>query len=1121
MTTLKNYLREVEGFWYGGIATEHTYRPALKTLLEDLVPGFKATNEPKRVECGAPDFVITRSPANLIIGYLEAKDIGVNLDEVEKSEQLKRYRRSLPNLILTNQLEFSWFVDGKERRTECLGKLSSGNKISRSREGEAAVLQLLRDFLSQAPQPIGTSKDLAARLARLAQMIRDIVVETFRQGKASTLLTDLRRACAAALIPDLDKPDKTGEFADMFAQTLAYGLFAARAHHPGPEPFTRLKAAAEIPKTNPFLRKLFEIITGPDLDDEPYVDMVNDLVQVLAHADMEAVLAEFGRRKPREDPVVHLYETFLKNYDPKLREMRGVYYTPEAVVSYIVRSVDWLLRTRFNLPGGLGDEATITYEKAGKEPDSPKEKPTAPKVLILDPACGTGTFLYTVVDLIRNRFRQRGDAGMWSGYVRQSLLPRLFGFELLMAPYAVAHLKLGLQLAGRDLSEAERRNWAYDFARDERLGVYLTNTLEETIAQISPLYGAFRAFTEEAQGAAKIKQDLPILVVMGNPPYSGVSANMGKWIVRLLKGTLPSGEKVASYYEVDGKPLAEKKVWLQNDYVKFMRWGQWRIERTGAGILAFITDNGYLDNPTFRGMRQKLMQSFSEIYILDLHGSTKKKERCPDGSKDENIFDIQQGVAITIFVKEPYNSGPAKVYQADLWGLREIYSKANNELRLIGGKYHWLMENDISTTYWNIIKPQTPSYLLSLQNGVLEKEYLLFPKITDILPLGANGIQTSRDNLVIAFRRDELQKRFEVLLNKKISDDIIKNDFNITDYHFWNIRDARIALLKDTDWTSKLITYQYRPFDQRCIFLSSDFIHRLRLDTMLHLMKPNLALSVGRAGLVVTGDWDLIFVVKEVCDHNIFYRGSSYNSPLYLYKDDVKGKGSLLYTSEAFPWPITSDGRTLNLNPRFITDLENRIGLKFIPDGRGDLEASFGPEDVFNYIYAVFYSPTYRSRYAQFLKLDFPRVPLTSNPALFRALTHLGGELVALHLLEAPILSDPITRYPLKGDHKIEKGYPKYLAPGDPEPGAGRPLKAGRVYINQTQYFEGVPPDAWAFQVGGYQVCHKWLKDRRGRTLSYDERKHYQQVVKALAETIRLMAEIDAVIEAHGGWPLK
>jgi hypothetical protein len=651
---IKAYLKSIERQLAQGNSTEHTHRPALKTLLEAIDDRVLATNEPKRIECGAPDFVLSRGKENFTIGYLEAKDVGVPLDETEKSEQLKRYLHSLPNLILTDYLEFRWYVDGEYRSSARLARPGKGGRLAIDKNGEDMVPRLLCEFLAHEPVAIASPEELSRRMADLTKMIRNIIVDSFVNDRASQGLKDLRKAFAETLIPDIGSPEKTGEFADMYAQTIAYGLFAARCNHSRPEPFKRLEAAAEIPKTNPFLRKLFEVITGPDLNDEPYAGFVEDLVQVLAHSDMAAVLEDFGRRTGQEDPIVHFYETFLAAYDPKLRESRGVYYTPAPVVSYIVRSVDRILKERFGFKEGLADPQMIELTREDEEVGRVEEH--LPKALILDPACGTGTFLYAVVDHIRNRFIESGNAGMWSGFVRRQLLARLFGFELLMAPYSVAHFKLGMQLAAQDLEDRLRKKWAYDFNGNERLNVFLTNTLEEAEQKVEDLFGPLRVITEEANAASRVKKDLPIMVILGNPPYSGHSANRS-WEVKDGKRQ-PTfiGGLVQDYYQVDGQPLKEKNPkWLQDDYVKFLRWSQWRIEQTGAGVLAFITNHGYLDNPTFRGMRQSLMKTFDDIYIIDLHGNSKKKEKCPDGSKDENVFDIQQGVAIAIMIKDGKN----------------------------------------------------------------------------------------------------------------------------------------------------------------------------------------------------------------------------------------------------------------------------------------------------------------------------------------------------------------------------------------------------------------------------------------------------------------------------------
>jgi predicted helicase len=714
--------------------------------------------------------------------------------------------------------------------------------------------------------------------------------------------------------------------------------------------------------------------------------------------------------------------------------MRGVYYTPEPVVSYIVRSVDHLLKTRFDKPQGLADDNT----------------------LILDPATGTATFLYMAINEIRQAFA--GQEGMWNDYVAGKLLKRIFGFELLMAPYAVAHLKLGLLL----------QETGYKFQSDERLGVYLTNTLDEAIKHSETLFA--RWISEEANAAARVKKDEPIMVVLGNPPYSGHSANKGEWARQLVE----------RYKTVDGKPLGEKNPkWLQDDYVKFLSFGQWRIERTGQGVLGFITNHSYLDNPTFRGMRQSLMNTFTDIYVLNLHGNAKKKEVAPDGSKDENVFDIQQGVAICLLVKEPGKTGPARVNYADLWGLRE-------------GKYQSLGEADISVTEWESLEPDSPYYLFVKRDNTDFAEYMKCWKVTDVFPVNSVGIVTSRDDFVFDFDDKALRNRIEVFRQTSLSDDEIRGKYELKENKSWKLSEARTEIRKDDVFEKAFNKCLYRPFDIRPLFYHKAVIERSRLEVMRHMLAgEDIGLCANRE---VNGDFHHILCSRDLindCTVSLQTRERTYLFPLYLYP----AEGEMQF-----------DGghRRPNLNPEFIKAVSDKLGLTFIEDGRGDLSETFGPEDIFNYAYAVFHSPTYRTRYAEFLKIDFPRLPLTSDKGLFKALAAKGAELIALHLMESPVLNNLITGYPVTGSNEVEK-----VTYDD---------NNQRVYINKTQYFEDVPPEVWEFHIGGYQVCQKWLKDRKGRTLTYDELTHYQKVMVALRETMRLMEEIDDLIL---GWPIE
>ena len=643
----ETYRASLEADFGRGNATEHTYRGTLKALLESQFPGIVATNEPKRIKAGAPDYVITKGETPL--GYIEAKDLG-RLDNPtdREKEQLGRYLGSLGNLIYTDYLEFRWFVEGEHRLTARLASLD-GKELKAEPEGVQNLEMLLRGFMEVTAPTLKSPAALARKMAALAQQIRHTILRAFNAedltDERPDPLHDQYKAFREVLLSDLT-PE---QFADMYAQTITYGMFAARTSPNFTPPFTRYKAAYDIPKTNPFLRTVFRQMVGPDL--ESSVDwIVDDLVNLLAHADIGAVLQDFGTRTRTEDPVVHFYETFLAAYDPKMREARGVYYTPEPVVSYIVRSVDHILKTDFGLRDGLADTSKVRIVDPERKKEKDRKTRDVHKVQILDPATGTATFLHAVIDQIHSTIvgQTGGNKGMWSGYVKNHLLPRLHGFELLMAPYTVAHMKLGLQLA----------ELGYDFGSDERLKIYLTNALEEAHQFPSlPLFG--QAIARESQEAGQVKQDAPVMVVLGNPPYSGVSANNGAWISGLLRGEDTTAANAAeratqNYFQVDGGPLGERNPkWLNDDYVKFIRLSQWRIERTGYGVLAFVTNHGYLDNPTFRGMRESLMNTFDKIYVLDLHGNTKKKERAPDGGKDENVFDIQQGVAVCLMVKGP------------------------------------------------------------------------------------------------------------------------------------------------------------------------------------------------------------------------------------------------------------------------------------------------------------------------------------------------------------------------------------------------------------------------------------------------------------------------------------
>ena len=1057
---IRSYVRSIADTRSTGHATEHSYRPALQALIQEFGgAGVRALNEPSHVDCGAPDFIVEQG--GVPIGHIECKDVGANLDQVAESDQLKRYREGLPNLILTDYLEFRWYTEGFLHKSARLGHLSAAGGVTRDSRGAQQVPELLESFYAADVPTVVDSRDLAKRMAAKARLLYDGVAHILRQEKGAGPLHDLLQAYRDVLIKDLTPID----FADMQAQTAAYGLFAARCRHqPGAGPFTRQSAI--FAETTPFLRDVFGRIAGPGID--PRIAwVVDDLARLLDRADMGAILAAFGRQRVGHDPVVHFYEDFLAAYDYELREMRGVYYTPEPVVSYIVRSVDFLLRDRFGLADGLADSKEITADG----PDGTQEK--RPGVLILDPAAGTGTFLREVVASIRDTIKGKGLAGVWPDYVKKHLLPRLFGFELLMAPYAICHLNLALEITGAKAGAVTPYG--------ERLNVFLTNTLEESHEPSSgQIFLLAQALAQESASADAVKRDKPVMVVLGNPPYSGHSANKGTWIRSLIDSYKRDFPELK-------KPAQAK--WLSDDYVKFIRFAQWRIERTGEGILGFVTNHSYLDNPTFRGMRQSLMRTFDDIYLLDLHGSSKRRERTPEGGEDENVFDIQQGVAIGLFVKRSGGpAGLASVHHADLWGEREEGTD--------GGKYGWLAANDVATTAWQELSPRAPLYLFIPRDEALAGEYQAAWSIPSIFsPSGAPapGIVTTHDQFAISWDRDEAESKVERLLATE-SEEEARRVWRLCSQDQWQYGRAKRELA-DGSWRQHIESILYRPFDVRSTVYDRNVAVHRRDRVMRHMLAgENVGLSTTRA-TEIAGGWEHVFAAKSLIQHHtVSLKEVNYLFPLYTYPTQAQKRLGL--------------GRQPNLGQAFVEAVSSSLGLVFNADRSGDLQESFGPEDVFHYIYAVLHSPEYRRRYADFLKSDFPRVPLTRNRPLFTTLVELGERLKALHLMEAE--GNDLPAFPRQGSNLV--GKVRYAPPNDES--------AGRVFINRDQYFEFVAPETWEFTIGGYQPAEKWLKDRRDRTLSLEDVMHYRRICAVLAETPRLMARIDEAIESHGGWPL-
>jgi predicted helicase len=932
---------------------------------------------------------------------------------------------------------------------------------------------------------ITTAKDLAEKLADLAKSIRRRVNVVMEVETDKGPLRKLYSGFREALIHDLDEDD----FADMYAQTITYGLFSAAVSRTVPGAGTIVQAdnlPEMVPITNPFLRNMLsEFLTVGGRKGKLDFDElgVQDVVELLNSPDtkLDAVLREFGNRGRGEDPVIHFYEDFLKHYDKLLKVQRGVFYTPQPVVSYIVRSVHELLQTEFGLADGLADNTTWG-EMLNKHPgltlpplsDRPGEdrtiSPDEPFVQILDPATGTATFLVEVIDIIhrtlaakwkQQRLTADQQRAAWNDYVPQHLLPRLHAFELMMAPYAIAHMKIGLKLA----------ETGYRFGTEERARIYLTNALEPWVKQLALI--GFDALAHEAAAVNEIKRYKRFTVVIGNPPYSGLSANMSE----------EAGRIIEPYKYIDGVHFGERKHWLHDDYVKFLRLSETRVTASGVGVLGLITNHAFYDNPSFNGMRWNLLKSFDHLRLLDLHGNTMKREKNPEGGEDKNVFDIQQGVAISLFSKLP-DQAERVVTHGDLWGTREH-------------KYAVLSREQVDTLSASPLAPSPTFYFFVPRVEDNAAEYQRSLRLNEIFEVFAGGFLTARDHFVIDFDRTELLARIEAFADASISDAKIRENYFAGcgsdkypdgDTRGWKVPDARRRIRKDAGWKKHVYRCLYRPFDIRWIYWTEGMVDWPRPKVNGHLLNEgNLALVFMRQ--VASGEGYSHFLVSRLpVDNRACYsnKGIMTLAPLHLHVSSARRHGNL----------FDSTGTRANYTPAFIAALRATLG---------NATAALTPEDILHYAYAVFHSPGYRSRYAEFLKIDFPRLPLTGNLELFGALARLGSELTALHLLESPRLNQPITEFVGSRHPEVEK----------------ISWSRDTVWVDkaQTTGFRGVREAVWNFHIGGYQVCQKWLKDRKSRTLTKDDIVHYHKIVVALSETIRIMGEIDEVIEQHGGWP--
>ena len=1037
-TIIDRYLRNIHKIQANPHATpELSLHGYIEDFLEETAAflGHNITiiHEPRKLDVGKPDFIV--QDGLLPVGYVEAEAFGTDLDALtgHAKTQNERFVKNLDNFILTNFVEFRLYTNNVIQAKVRLSNIAEGGRTQETATTVNALETLLDRFFGARPMSLTTPEMLAKYLARRTRELQIQISLTLTDEHSDnySMFKAFQKLLLAMLTPD--------DFADMYAQTLAYGLFTARCLLPNGTNFSRHTAVETLPRSNPFLQGLFHQVASPNLD-RNVTWILDDIVKLLKNVPTEMLRTAFDAQTHIEDPVIHFYETFLKEYDAERRVSRGVYYTPPPIISYIVRSVDALLKTKLGKTDGLADDTA----------------------LVLDPATGTGGFLLAAFTHIHQYVTDTYGSGYWHQYVNGELVNRLAGFEILVASYTIAHLKLSLFLQdqGWNLTDAER------------LCIYLTNTLEEAQEKETIPFAGFIA--EEANAAVSVKRDKPILAIIGNPPWPRKSANPSR-----RKGNKLTfiGGLIEDYKRVDGKRFNKKENTqpLQADYVKFIRWAQWRIEKNGEGVIGYVVRDSFLDGEVFRGMRQSLINSFNTIYLLNLHGNPFAKEAVPDGEKDENVFKIRQGVSILLCVKERDNSTPAKVYYADMWGTS---SK----------KYQMLLDTDVQNTKWVKLQPKSPRYLFVPRQieQKREKEYKKGWAISDIFSQGLTGLFTGQDKLAI-------QRTSELVCN--IVNDFVslseteirqKHKLDEKDKKDWTVKAAQSDLKNLSTTEHRITPICYRPFDTQFTCYtgkSSGFHNRPRPDIMRHLLAgDNLALCVCKT--VTRSVWQHALITNQITEKNYVSNGrseSGYVFPLYLYPD----ANGLNLSSEPYP----------NLKPEFLKALSEKLTLS--QTKQFGMPEGISPENILAYIYAVLYSSAYRDQYCGFLKYEFPCIPLPIDLEHFRRLSTLGQRLIDIHLLKN-IPEPPRHRFEGEGDASI----------------SNLDYQGGHIWINPSQCFIDVPEAVWEFEIGAYQVCEKWLKERDGTTLSDVEIRQYQQILVAVSETIDIMADLDVESDA-------
>ncbi|GKX96071.1 type ISP restriction/modification enzyme [Campylobacter jejuni] len=1045
---LKAYLENIKD-----ISTndkEHTHRTALQNLLQAIKDNQDKQNkisikqEPNNDKegRGAPDFLITKD--FLTLGYIENKRVNANLDNIITSDQILKYTKLSPNIILTDYLRFillslndkNEIIICKEVKICSLDEIKSIVKNQSLLDTKTQELnELFSIFFSKIPNPINSALDFANHLSLRTRILKD---ELLLSSKNETLLS-LFNTFKETLYKELSYE----EFCDSFAQTLTYSLFLAKLNNDTAKEIDLNNAKKFIPKSFPLIRSMSGFLDDSFENLENIKWLLEEIINIINHIDITSIIKELNKTSEKDlfnrsilsthkDPYLHFYETFLASYDPKLREVRGVYYTPAPVVIFIINAIDEALKQDFNHKKGLSE----ALDK---------------NITLLDFATGTGTFL---LEAFRKALEPISKNSV--NYNPKALIDKFCGFEFLIAPYTIAHLKI---------SQSFKEEFNSPLNDDESLKIALTNTLyfksiskeqndQNTLFTLIDL-------TKEFKKAQKIKEE-QILIITGNPPYSGASSNKGLYEdeIKISYGLEPSKANlnneqkkwISSYFKEKSKQntstfkaIYEKhkleneknpKVML-DDYVKFIRFAQSKIDSQESGIFAFISNNSFLDNPTFRGMRYSLMQSFDKIYILNLHGDTRKKEKAPDGSKDDNVFDIMQGVSINIFIKQNSKAKNTNIYYHDLYGKRK-------------DKYEFLYENDLNSIKWTLVKNNEPFYLFLPQNNDLLEEYNKGISVKDIFMLLSVGIASSKDAILISTN------------NKKLEQQV---------YNFYNEFDKKY--IKEI---------AYKPFDTQKIYYDIKKVERPRIDIMEHF------LGYENIGLIYDRGTNLkeisnLFISSKVIDKHLV-GANSYVSPLYLYpttrsKKFLK-KENPNFNEENFTSKIE------NFKESFRTFIDELYKEKF------------SPEDILGYIYAVLFHKIYREKYLDFLKIDFPKIPFTKDKNTFKNLSKLGLKLVNLHLLKNDELDFNVGEALFKDiknkNFKIQKI--KY----------NKDVK--ELFINESLYFNKVSPEIYEFKIGGYAVLDKYLKSHKEEDIDH---KYFTLIIQTLDETLKIQDEISKI----------